>query len=89
MSELKLVPIRNGAPLLNDIAGQIEQVAKGIRDGKHQFQRVVLVAEDYEGDVQAFSFGEMRAALFDIGLLDCAKDIVKDCLIDAPDKVPA
>ena len=79
---LTVVPIRHGEPLLNDIPGQLEQLAKEIREGKVSYQRVLVVGENMDGETEAYGYGITRTAYHDIGLLDSAKDCVKDASME-------
>lgn len=55
---LKLVQLRDGAPLLNDIPGQLELLAKMIRESKKAPRIVLLLMRDEAGRLDMDGFGE-------------------------------
>lgn len=78
---LRVVPMRDTPPL-TDIAGMLEQFAKDIREGRVQAQRALMVIEDQDGDPQVYGWGQSKSAFHDLGLLDMAKEVVKDCFVE-------
>lgn len=54
---LKLVQLRD-TPLLNDIPGQLEQLAKAIRESKVAPRMVLVVLRDEAGRLDMSGFGE-------------------------------
>jgi hypothetical protein len=56
---VKLVEIRGGAPLLNDIPGQLEQLAKFMRDSKAPPRVVLVLMRDEVGRLDMSGYGEV------------------------------
>lgn len=55
---MKVVPLRDG-PSLQDIAGQLEQLAADIRAGLETPTLAVVVLRDAVGDLDTFGFGQV------------------------------
>jgi len=68
-----VTPIRDGAPLLNDIPGQLRKLADDIEKGEYQWTRaVVLGLDEDEYDPTYLSFGEAFRRRDLIGLFTLA-----------------
>ena len=81
---LTVVPILgHAAATINDIPGQLEQLAKDIRAGKVEYQRMLVVGEDMDGCVDAYGWGIVRTMHHDIGLLYAGQEYIKRCTIVA------
>lgn len=91
MTGPKLVQIRDGAPLLNDIPGQLEQLAADIRSGKESPVLALVVTRDKAGSVDTFGYGAAWSDDECAGLLLRAAQhcsMRADCAADDDDESP-
>lgn len=77
-----VTPIRSAspAPTANGLATQLEELAALIREEKVLAQRVLVVVEDQDGDIDVYPYGALRTMLHDIGMLDEGKEYIRQCV---------
>lgn len=68
----EVVQLRD-APLINDIPGQLRQMADMIESGELETNSVLFIAETGEQWPAVFGWGEHNGTLGNIGLLEWAK----------------